>query len=563
MKSVIAAALVLPALAVPASQPLADVADSAGRATYQRESIYVPVRDGTRLAVDIYRPVPAAGRPLPVVLTMTPYQRAHRGPDGRVVPDATTLHLLKRGYAVAIGDVRGKGASFGTRRVAGGPLETRDIGDVIEYFGKQPWSNGKVGMQGCSYVGMTVMEGVLSQAPHLKAAFVNSSQYDMMNGFTNGGAYRNRPLPDERAGPDQEIAQAVPVDADKDGALLRSTREERARNLSQSEMMQSTPFRDSVTPLTGTRYWEETSFYTHRAEIERNGVPIFFVSSWYDPFVNDMLFAYWSLANARQLHIGHGRHCQSPDYDLDEAMATFFDRYLKDGVKTPAGPPVNYYLENGKPGHEWVNATQFPPANMESRRYHLAGGGGSGKLLLQASPDAGSITSPADTASQALVNMGVVRANVDPASATFTTAPFPRDVVLAGIPIVHLSVSAPAADYVVEAYVEVVNPFTYPSVVSRGMLLASRRKLGEAPFNNGGIPFPTYLQADVQKTEPGQVVQLSFGLSGIARVVRAGEQLRLAVTTMAGDDNARLPVTVHYGADNSSWIELPLAPFDD
>ncbi len=560
-----AAALCLVLTIATTAPLLADSANDPGRVAFERSSIYVPVRDGTRLAVDIYKPSPSvAGQRLPVVLTMTPYHRATLGPDGNIVPDDTTLHLLERGYAVAIGDVRGKGASFGTRGVAGGKLETQDVGDVITYLGEQPWTNGNVGMHGCSYVGQTVMSGVLSQAPHLKAAVVNSTQFDLMNVFTNGGANRARPLPDERAGPDREIARAVPVDEDTDRTMLLSTREERAKNLSHTEIMQTTPFRDSVTPLTGEKYWQETSFYAHRSDIEENRVPIFFVSSWFDPFVNDTLFAFWTLANATQLHMGHGRHCQSPNFDLNDAMADFFDRYLKNATNPEPGRSVTYYLRNGKPGHEWVTASQFPPAAVAMERFELSGDADSGGMLQrEPATTPGSITSPSAPGMEPLVNMGAVRANVDPISATFTTRPFPGKVLLAGIPAVHLSVSAPAEDYVVEAYLEVANPYRYADVVSRGMLLASRRKLGEAPYNNGGLPFPTFLAADVQTTSPGEIVQLSFGLTGIAQVIHPGDQIRLAVTTRPNEDNVRVPVTVHFGPDSASWIELPLAPYPD
>ncbi len=530
---------------------------------YQRESIYVSVRDGTRLALDLWRP-DGVEEPLPVVLTMTPYHRARRGAEGEVQPDSITRHLLERGYAVAIGDVRGKGASFGSRGAPGGETETSDIGDMIEWLGTREWSNGRVGMHGCSYVGMTVMSGLASGAPHLRAAVVGSTEFDMMNAFTNGGLTRTVPLPDERVTPEQEVARAVPVDADTDGSLARSTLADKQENLQASAIWRSAPFRDSASPLTGDAYWVTSSFYSQADAIEAGGIPTFFYGTWFDPFTNDTLFSAWSLDNSERVHIGHGSHCRSPDFDLDAAMGNFFDAHLKEDAEAAPAARYTYYLENGRPGHEWVEADQFPPAGTTMTRYDLSGdSNGTGVMQGTASEISGSVTSPSAPGIRPLTTMGAVRANIDPFSATFTSGPFREATTLAGIPVVHLAVSASAEDYVVEAYLEAVDPTGYPQVISRGMLAASRRALGEAPYDNGGVPFPTYREADVQAQAPGEVVQLSFGLSAIARVMRPGERLRLAVTTMAGSDGEREPVTVHYGDGFLSAVEVPFSPFGD
>lgn len=530
---------------------------------YSRESIYVPVRDGTRLALDIWRP-DGVEEPLPVVLTMTPYHRARRGADGAVEPDSITRHLLERGYAVAIGDVRGKGASFGSRGAPGGETETNDIGDMIEWLGTREWTNGRVGMHGCSYVGMTVMSGLASQAPHLRAAIVGSTEFDMMNAFTNGGLTRTVPLPDERVTPEQEVARAVPVDADPDGSIAYSTIPDKQQNLAASAIWRSAPFRDSTSALTGDQYWIASSFYSHADAIEAGGVPTFFYGTWFDPFTNDTLFSAWSLENTAQVQIGHGSHCRSPDFDLDAAMGDFFDAHLKNDAEAEPAARYTYYLENGRPGHEWIEAEQFPPADTRVERYSLSGdGNGAGLMLATASETSGSITAPSAPGIRPLTTMGAVRANVDPFSATFTSSPFRSAATLAGIPVVHLNVSAPADDYVIEAYLEAVDPTGYPQVISRGMLAASRRALGDAPYDNGGIPFPSYREADLATTTPNEVIELSFGLSAIARVIRPGERLRLAVTTMAGSDGARIPVTVHYGEGFASAVDVPFSPFAD
>src|SRR6186713_2428455 len=128
-----------------AAQPYADVVS---------QSRYVAVRDGTRLAVSIYRPAngpTAVDARLPVVFAFTPYRARFRAPDGKVTEAALgdnlgLRSLLRAGYVVAVADVRGKGASFGHRRGFQDRTEAQDGYDLVEWLARQPFSNGKVGM---------------------------------------------------------------------------------------------------------------------------------------------------------------------------------------------------------------------------------------------------------------------------------------------------------------------------------------------------------------------------------------------------------------------------------
>src|SRR3990167_9072088 len=92
-------------------------------ADVQRSSVYVPVRDGTKLAVNLYRPSDkdeVAAEKLPVIFVFTPYRARFRDKDGAIkevaLDDRLALRsLIKAGYVVAVADIRGKGASFGRR----------------------------------------------------------------------------------------------------------------------------------------------------------------------------------------------------------------------------------------------------------------------------------------------------------------------------------------------------------------------------------------------------------------------------------------------------------------
>jgi len=105
-------------------------------------SVMVPMRDGVRLATDLYRPTDVAG-PLPTILIRTPYNKAGSAAAGN--------YFASHGYAVAVQDVRGKFASEGQFRVYDGDMT--DWSDAFDWIGTQPWSNKRVGSFGCSYLG--------------------------------------------------------------------------------------------------------------------------------------------------------------------------------------------------------------------------------------------------------------------------------------------------------------------------------------------------------------------------------------------------------------------------
>src|SRR5438105_15332925 len=129
----------------------------------------VPMRDGTRLATDIYRPgvdgEVAAGN-FPTLLARTSYDKSAQ----RYV-DSMPAYCAPRGYAVVLQDLRGRYRSEGTGQYfhTANVNEGRDGYDTIEWIAAQPWSNGKVGMVGSSHVAMVQTAAALTNPPHLTA----------------------------------------------------------------------------------------------------------------------------------------------------------------------------------------------------------------------------------------------------------------------------------------------------------------------------------------------------------------------------------------------------------
>jgi uncharacterized protein len=125
------------------------------------DQVYVPMRDGVRLATDVYLPA-SAGR-VPAVLVRLPYDKCGR----YTFMPAVAPFLLDRGYAFIVQDVRGKFRSEGETMAY--VHEVADGFDAIEWITQQVWSNGVVGMFGDSYYGWTQWAAVASGHPALRA----------------------------------------------------------------------------------------------------------------------------------------------------------------------------------------------------------------------------------------------------------------------------------------------------------------------------------------------------------------------------------------------------------
>ena len=148
------------------------------------QNVPARMRDGTTLYADVYRPeVP--GR-YPVILTRTPYDKDNYGTR---VDSLDPIRAAREGYAVVIQNVRGRYNSEGKFYTFMNEIE--DGYDTVEWAATQPWSTGKVGMHGGSYVGATQWLAAVSRPPHLVAIFPSITSHDYYEGWTyQGGAFQ-------------------------------------------------------------------------------------------------------------------------------------------------------------------------------------------------------------------------------------------------------------------------------------------------------------------------------------------------------------------------------------
>ncbi|MEY2926962.1 MAG: hypothetical protein RL367_1439, partial [Pseudomonadota bacterium] len=470
-----------------------------------RQSLYVPVRDGTRLAVNIYRPA-VAGKPvsakLPVIFAFTPYRARLRGADGTITEVGLGERLgLKgltdHGYVVVVADIRGKGASFGARRGFQDRTEARDGYDLIEWLADQPWSNGKVGMIGCSYLGGTTFQTATTTPPALKSVFIGATDLDKYGFVRRGGITAQfNTRPDE---PLSDDLMSLPVDADGDGTLLKAAVAQHGDNTPMAGLWYGMPHRDSVSKYTGNAFWNEVAVYPHLAAIKRAGIATYFWGNWQDEPTAQVILSAANLGG--KFLAGPGGHCvPPPDFDFSGEVRRWFDHSLK-GVDNGINrePRATYWVDGLPKGQNWVRSNTIPGTNDNRVAWFL---GGSNDLTAAA---------PAPASNSFTVNYDLPPADyfafwakpMPEKGLAWTGAPLPKPLKLVGFPVMHLAIKADKPDANVFAYIDQIAPDGSAEVIAFGRLALSHRKASQPPFNGLGLPWHSGLAKDVMPLTPG------------------------------------------------------------
>ncbi len=373
-------------------------------------SRYVAMRDGVRLAVDVYLPqsggtVPA-GKRFPTIVIFTPYYRRFKLRDGapdnaETSPNAGRYRdfFVPRGYAVVVVDVRGTGASFGTREAFRSPEERDDYKEIVDWIVAQAWSDGRVGATGVSYVGAACDFVASTGHPAIKAIAPLFSVWDTYGDhYYPGGLLLNQlaktydellvALDHDRRDlltnfayyKDPSLAGPMPVDDDRDGALVRAAVKEHLGNFHMTDFIREFPFKDDALPYDKSFTSASFSPYKYAAGI-REDVAIYSVSGWMDGvgYTNGAIARFLTLPNPKKhLLIGpwdHGARMnvsvfrQQPEsqFPMLPELLRFFDHYLMEidsGLDQES--PVHYFTMAEE---RWQDAAQWPPRPEEKRLF--------------------------------------------------------------------------------------------------------------------------------------------------------------------------------------------------
>ena len=564
---------------------------------YQRSSQYIQARDGTKLAVDIFRPTKngqVAQEPLPVIWTHSRYHRASVKDDGSLMTVLDQMkwavEVMKHGYVVASMDTRGGGASFGTQQGFFSREEAHDAYDFTEWLASQPWCSGKIGMFGRSYLGITQYFAASEVPPHLKAIFPEMASFEWYDWIYAGGIYRDDflrqwgRLTKELDTPNPKpldffklrmLFPVAKVDEDKNGELLAGAMRDHQKNRDIFQMFAPLHFRDSVDAVSKKNVYEERSPWTYAAGIEKSGVGVYHLAGWFDIFPRDTTLWFNNLHNPQKVVIGPWFHGGSDGLDLAAEHLRWYDFWLKgidNGVMRDA--PFHYWTMGAPKGQEWHATSQWPLPNQKPTQFFFEEQGGLDTAAITSAKGQDdfkvdySATTGTGNRWTAGYGGGVGYPDMAPndkKGLAYTSAPLKTSVEVTGHPVVHLWISSTANDGDFFVYLEEVTPDGFSHYVTEGALRASHRAVSDPPYNNLGLPYHRSFAADV-KALPRDPVELAFDLEPTSKIFAAGNRIRVTITGADKDNNLtpRLSpapkVSIYRNTEHASFITLPVIP---
>src|ERR1700685_3014398 len=360
-------------------------------------AVVVTMRDGTVLRADIYRPM-APGR-FPVLLTRTPYDKQSDG-------DVDFGHKgAARGYIVINQDVRGRYTSDGDWY----PFlhESNDGYDTVEWAASLPYSNGKVGMYGGSYVGATQMLAAIARPPHLAGIcpVVTASNYH--DGWTyQGGALEQ--WFDQNWTTQLATNTLWRLIAKNTNALLGAPTlplthypafNYAALPAGADSTAQLAPYYlDWLPSPCSDAYWKQWAIEEHFQDIR---VPALHIGAWYDIFLTGTLRNYMGIKarggtdvarNGQRLLVQIGGHAgfgwrmgdvefgdEAIKFPSTEVLLAWYD-YLFKGAQNEfadASKPVHIFVMGENKYHQ---ESDWPPPQAKSTRYFLHSAGSANSL---------------------------------------------------------------------------------------------------------------------------------------------------------------------------------------
>jgi hypothetical protein len=522
-------------------------------------NIEIPMRDGCVLRGDLFRP--DTSEKLPVLLNRTPYNKAMPMVFAMTL-DAT--RATEAGYNVLVQDCRGRFASDGVWDCF--TVEAADGYDTIEWAARQPWSSGKVGTYGASYMGATQWLAATQSPPSLKAMVPSITASDYHDGWTfQGGAFSlffnvswtMAALAPARLMRERGDNNAITKEL---GAVVGSIDRMREKMdhlpLGGFPMFQAGApyFFDWLKHPAYDDYWRKLSIEERHAKIE---VPALNIGGWYDTFQGGTLRNFSGMRakgasdaarSGQRLMVGPWNHAVpfqnlvgAVDFglrsgpvsvDVDGMQLRFFDQWLK-GKAASDDAPVRLFIMGI---NEWRDEKDWPLPGTDFRRYYLHSRGkansmyGDGALSTDAAgaePSDHFLYNPTDPVPTvggglccypgALQGGAWDQASVEHRAdvLVYSTAPLDEDVEVTGSVQLTLFASSSAPDTDFTAKLVDVAPCGMAVNLTDGILRARFRES----------------QAAEVMLTPGKITQFDVDMWSTANVFKKGHRIRLEVSS--------------------------------
>ena len=514
------------------------------------EEVWIPMKDGVRLAATLYRPdVEKRGERLPVLLEYLPYRKD----DGTLAGDyAPYAYMTDRGYVGARVDVRGTGRSEGRppdREYS--DQEQEDGVQVIAWLARQPWSSGAVGMWGFSWGGFNAIQLAARRPPALKAILPAEAAEDL---FQDDIHYIDGLFHVDEYELSMEVQPAITrwPDYPLDEASLAARFDNPPWSLLYKKQQRDGPF------------WRRASLAPARYDAIE--VPVLMIGGWYDGYRDSIPRMLEKLKAPSRAIVGPWNHSgpdsgsPGPAIDWLREAARFFDRYLK-GIRNgiEKEPRLAVYVRGYHPPDvnlktipgEWRFEDDWPIRRSLATTLHLT-------------PDRGLAAAPAGGGEHALAYVpsagaaagfwwGELLPDQRPADAwslVYDSAPLEEDTEILGLPraLLRASADAPMANWFVR--LSDVAPDGRVTLVTGAGLSGAQRESSANP----------------KAMEPGKLTPLEIELHFTSWVFPKGHRVRLSVSNalwpMIWPTPHAMTTRLAVGGADGSRLVLPVIPRD-
>ena len=501
-------------------------------------NILVPISGGAELACDVYLPE-GAGR-CPTLVSPTPYRKDDY--IGSAWQHVIT-YFVERGYAHVVADFRGLGSSSGIAAEAMSDSEAGDGVELVEWAASQPWSDGRVGMYGVSYGGISALRTAAARPPHLRAIIPLLATADPYDDFVYPGGCFNCLGVAAWSSYMHAMQMAPPMYQDP---------ERRWYTVWQTRLEHTEPL---VVPW--LEHPERDAFWRAKSiALELIEVPTFLIGGWRDIFPDAMPRAYERLGVPRKLWMGPWPHV-APDSAPIEAveylpvMCRWFDRFLREehnGIDTE--PPVTLFVQGE--GSGWTHEDEWPIPRARVRTFFAEKDGGlvdepvdpDGSIWYVADPTVGTQAGLWDVRGTG-IGLPLDQRPDDDRSLTFTTQPLTRALEITGRPEARLSlVIVEGRDANIVVKICDVAPDGFSTLVTTGWLRAVHRSSHERvePITaDQPLEARVPLWATSYRVPVGHRLRMSVSCADFPRIWPSRTNARLRLAT-GGGSLVRLPV---------------------
>ena len=488
-----------------------------------KELLELPMQDGTEVHIEVTRPADASGAPVtgefPVILEASPYHGTLADREGRrILPDpkdengtslGLTGYFVPKGYVVVMMDLRGTGLSDGCLDHLGAK-DAQDLKTTVEWAASQPWSNGRVGMTGHSYVGSTPSLAAAMHPQGLETIVPSAGMATMYDHQFQAGV----PYFLQWAGP-MEAYEQIALERDlPDGEHFGQKPEETGCGLPNSSLTAGeAQLSGQYTAWHGERDW--------RAAATAADIPVFMVHGVNDNAARVAGMDWFTQRAGRdgdKIWLGqwdHGSGCcpNRRGIQWTYALHAWFDNHLAQR-DVDTGPAAELFLsdgtfEGGRTGDrtQILTDTQWP-VTSRMLTLHPSSDGTMGETA-PLTPGSASFTGDPSGFTDPQGTGGV----------DFVTEPMAADTVLAGKPLMDLvaSVTSPRVHLIGTLYDESPD--------------GERRRISQFAINpelRVGVATP-------KPVIPGQLMQMQPPGFAMAHDLRAGHRLALRFTTSDPD----------------------------